>query len=139
MAQTKKTIVLAVGTFDVIHLGHIDYLKQASTLGDTLVVVVSSDKRCHKRSKKSYFTEKERQQMVDALKVVDKTVIGHEEDVFGIVNELKPDVICIGHDSQITKKTILDNLDASYKPKIVKAKVFHADKYNTTKIKEKYS
>ena len=140
MKQALKKIVkvMAVGTFDVIHLGHINYLKQAKALGDTLIVVISSDKQCKKRGKEPYFSERERKKMVEELKVVDKTIIGHEDNIFKIVNEIKPDIISIGHDSHIGKDTVYDNLDKGLKPKIIRAKALHTDKYNTTKIKNKY-
>ncbi|MBT4870196.1 MAG: adenylyltransferase/cytidyltransferase family protein [Candidatus Diapherotrites archaeon] len=134
----KKINVVAVGTFDVIHLGHINYLKQAKALGDKLIVVVSSDAQCKKRGKEPYFSERERKQMVEELNVVDEVIVGHQEDIFKVINELKPSIICIGHDSHISEEVINENLENGNKPKIVRAKALHTDKYNTTKIKKNY-
>jgi FAD synthetase len=90
--------VMASGVFDILHLGHIYYLTEAKKLGDELVVVVARDSTVRKNKNEPIMSEYFRIQLVDALKVVDRAVLGNEGDKFRIVEELKPDIIAIGYD-----------------------------------------
>jgi len=91
--------VMASGVFDIIHLGHLHYLEESRNLGDELVVVVATDKTVRKRKHEPITPEKMRLELVQALKPVDKAVLGKDsEDMFKIVEEIKPDVITIGFD-----------------------------------------
>lgn len=65
--------VLTYGTFDILHYGHLQFLKRAKALGDYLIVGVSSDEfNEKKKGKKAYYPFAERLEMVEALKVVDQ-------------------------------------------------------------------
>ncbi len=89
--------VMAQGTFDILHPGHLHYLKQSARHGDRLVVVISRDSRM--RNKKDlYFSEDKRREMVGALEVVDRAVLGSEGDIYSTVERADPDVITLGYD-----------------------------------------
>jgi len=91
--------VMASGVFDIIHLGHLHYLEESRKLGDELVVVVATDKTVRIRKHEPITPEKMRLELVQALKPVDEAVLGKDgEDMFKIVEEIKPDVITIGFD-----------------------------------------
>jgi FAD synthetase len=91
--------VMASGVFDIIHPGHIFYLKKARELGDELFVVVASDKTVEKRKRKPIMCQEERALVVGALKPVDAVVIGKDTgDIFDTVKEIKPDIIALGFD-----------------------------------------
>ncbi len=102
--------VMATGVFDILHLGHLYFLKEAKKLGDELVVVVATDKTAEKLKHIPVTSEEMRVQMVGELKPVDKAVLGYEDNQYKIVKELEPDIIALGfdqkHDEEIIKKDL---------------------------------
>jgi FAD synthetase len=90
--------VMATGTFDLLHLGHIYYLKEAKKLGDKLVVVVATDKTVRRLKHEPVNPEEIRLKLIKELKVVDEAYLGHEDDMYEIVEEIKPDIIALGFD-----------------------------------------
>lgn len=88
--------VMAQGTFDVLHPGHIHYLEKSAKLGGWLVVVVARDSRLEGRN--IYFSEEERREMIQALEIVDEAVLGSEGYIYSTVEEVDPDVIALGYD-----------------------------------------
>jgi len=129
--------VMCFGTFDLVHLGHLNYFYQAKKYGDYLIVVVARDKTKQKQDKEIVFTENERLELIKNLKIVDETVLGNEENHFKIIEDKKPDVICLGYDHSIEEEDLQDKLlKLRLFPKIVRAKAYHPDKNKTTKIKE---
>jgi FAD synthetase len=89
--------VMATGVFDLLHLGHVYFLKEAKKLGDELVVVVATDKTAKKLKHVPITPEDMRVKLVAELKPVDKAVLGYEDDRYRIVKELKPDIIAKRH------------------------------------------
>jgi len=90
--------VMATGVFDIIHTGHISYLRQAKALGDELVVVVACDKTVRKNKHEPITPENMRVMIIDSLKPVDKAILGKEGDMFDTVREISPDIIALGFD-----------------------------------------
>ena len=104
----KKKIVLAGGVFDIIHPGHIHTLNAAKALGDVLVVAIATDKTAQKMKKRIPLHNQElRCELVSCLSMVDKAVIGHEDDIFKTVKEIKPNIIVLGYD-QIHQEKFID-------------------------------
>ena len=107
-SSTKK-IVLAGGVFDIIHPGHIHTLNAAKALGGVLVVAVATDKTAEKMKKRSPLHNQElRRELVSYLSMVDKAIVGHEDDIFQTVKEVKPDIIVLGYDQVHQEKFISD-------------------------------
>ena len=105
----KKKIVLAGGVFDIIHPGHIHTLNAAKALGDVLVVAIATDKTAQKMKKRTPLHNQElRCELVSCLSMVDKAVIGHEDDIFKTVKEIKPNIIVLGYD-QIHQEKFIDD------------------------------
>ena len=105
----KKKIVLAGGVFDIIHPGHIHTLNAAKALGDVLVVAIATDKTAQKMKKRSPLHNQElRCELVSCLSMVDKAVIGHEDDIFKTVKEIEPNIIVLGYD-QIHQEKFIDD------------------------------
>ena len=105
----KKKIVLAGGVFDIIHPGHIHTLNAAKALGDVLVVAIATDKTAQKMKKRTPLHNQElRCELVSCLSMVDKAVIGHEDDIFETVKEIKPSIIVLGYD-QIHQEKFIDD------------------------------
>jgi len=103
------TKVLATGTFEILHPGHIAYLKRAKELGDELIVIVARDSMI-KHKRKPIIPEKQRLKMVQALKIVDKAILGSEKDIFEPVHKIKPDIIALGHDQRFDEDALTEEL-----------------------------
>ena len=107
-SSTKK-IVLAGGVFDIIHPGHIHTLNAAKALGGVLVVAIATDKTAKKMKKRSPLHSQElRRELVSCLSMVDKAIVGHEDDIFQTVKEVKPNIIVLGYDQVHQEKFISD-------------------------------
>ena len=101
--------MLAGGVFDIIHPGHIHTLNAAKALGDVLVVVIATDKTARKMKKRPPLHDQElRCELVSCLTMLDMAIIGHEEDIFETVKEVKPNIIVLGYDQVHQDKFIAD-------------------------------
>ena len=107
--MSSKKIVLAGGVFDIIHPGHIHTLTAAKALGDVLVVAIATDKTAQKMKKmKPLHNQELRCELVSSLSMVDEAIVGHEEDIFETVKQVKPDIIALGYDQIHQEKFISD-------------------------------
>ncbi|HLD70322.1 MAG TPA: adenylyltransferase/cytidyltransferase family protein [Negativicutes bacterium] len=104
--------VLVFGTFDGLHEGHKDFFRQAREFGDYLTVVIGRDstvERVKKRLPK--FTELERQKAVQECGLVDEAVLGNEgSDPYKIIEQIKPDIICLGYDQTFFADKLAEEL-----------------------------
>lgn len=98
-AQGKR-IVLGNGCFDLLHVGHIRYLKGAKALGDILVIAVNSDEfiRARKGPPRPLFPLEERLELLEALECVDYLFPFSEPKVDGLLRQLRPHVHAKGTD-----------------------------------------
>jgi D-glycero-beta-D-manno-heptose 1-phosphate adenylyltransferase len=98
-AQGEK-VVFSNGCFDVLHLGHIDYLEKAKALGTKLLVALNTDasvKRL-KGPERPLNNEKARGRMMAALAFVDAVIFFEEDTPLEVISTLKPDVLVKGSD-----------------------------------------
>ena len=102
----NRRVVLANGCFDILHVGHIRYLEDASRLGDVLVVAINSDRsvRQLKGEGRPILNEEERATLVSALRCVDYVVVFQETDVSQVIDGLRPSVHAKGPD--YTEETV---------------------------------
>jgi len=98
--RVGQRITLANGNFDLLHVGHVRYLRGAKSLGGRLVVAINSDESVHalKGEGRPIMPENERAEIVAALSDVDAVVIFPELDVRAIIREIHPDVQAKGTD-----------------------------------------
>jgi len=98
--RAGASVTLANGNFDLLHVGHIRYLRGAKALGGKLVVAINSDAsvRALKGEGRPVMPEQERAEIVAALADVDAVVIFPELDVRAIIREIRPDVQAKGTD-----------------------------------------
>ena len=101
-----RKIVLANGCFDILHVGHLRYLQEARTLGETLVVAINSDRsvRAIKDSGRPILSQDERVAMVSALACVNHVVLFDEPDVSHVIDVLRPAIQAKGTD--YTEETV---------------------------------
>lgn len=113
--QEGKTIVTTNGCFDILHLGHVEYLQKASELSDILIVGINSQDsvRRIKGSDRPIMSEQGRVSVVAALGFVDYCVIFDEDTPIELLKTIKPDIHIKGGDylpdGLIEKKVIEDN------------------------------
>jgi len=113
---TKKKIVLASGTFDLLHLGHVRFLEEAKKVGGKdveLVVIVARDSTVKARKgKKPIMPEDQRRSLVESLKVVDEAILGWEDfSIDKVIERIKPDVIAVGHDQTGIENEVLKAIE----------------------------
>jgi FAD synthetase len=116
--------VLATGTFDLLHPGHLLYLSKARALGDELFVIVARDSMI-KHKPKPVIPEAQRLAMVKALYIVDDAQLGSDKDIFEPLCLIKPDIIALGK-NQYFDETKLENelLDHGIDAKVVRIQSF---------------
>ncbi len=131
--------VLVFGTFDVIHPGHVHFLKESKKFGDELLVVVARDETVKNlKGKEPLHAENERLKQVSSLDFVDKAILGNKDDKFKVVEILKPDIICLGYDQE----SFTHNLQEELLKRNVVSKIIRFDKghlphiYKSSKIKK---
>ncbi len=127
--------VMAAGVFDILHLGHVQYLEEAKRLGDRLVVVVACDETVRKRKHEPLMNQDVRAKMIASLKPVDKAVVGYEGDRYRTVEEIKPDIIAIGYDQKHEEDAIQKELeDRGIDAEVVRMGHYNHDLDGTRKI-----
>ena len=101
-AEGKK-IVFTNGCFDILHVGHVRYLKEAKALGDILILGLNSDSsvKSLKGSNRPINNESDRAEVLSALEAIDYVVIFDEKTAENIVGEVKPDIYAKGGDYSI--------------------------------------
>ena len=117
--------VMATGTFDLLHMGHVYFLKEAKKLGDKLVVVVATDSTVRRLKHEPINPETTRLNLIKQLKIVDEAYLGHENDIYEIVEEIKPDIIALGYDQIHNENEIQSEL----KKRKLKCKVMRLSEY----------
>ncbi|MGQ9610723.1 MAG: D-glycero-beta-D-manno-heptose 1-phosphate adenylyltransferase [bacterium] len=115
-SQGKK-IVTTNGCFDILHVGHIRYLKEAKKLGDILIVAINSDDsvRKIKGDKRPLVTQNERAEILSALECVDYILIFDELNPIRFLTELRPDIHVKGGDytpDRVIERQTLEDIGA---------------------------
>ena len=141
---TKKTLVLASGVFDLLHLGHVRFLEEAKKAGGKdakLIVIIARDTTVEKtKGRKPIMSEDQRRALVESLKVVDEAVLGYESlDIGEVIEKIKPDVIALGYDQTEMETEVKNYVDAHKLPvRIVRIGKFGENALDSSsKIKQK--
>ena len=116
MVTKNKKIVLASGTFDLLHLGHVRFLEEAKKSAGKkaeLIVIVARDNTVKARKgKKPIMPEDQRRALVESLKVVDVAILGWQNfNIEKVIERIKPDVVAVGHDQNGIEKEVLKAME----------------------------
>ena len=104
--------VITYGTFDLLHVGHINILRRAKELGDYLIVVLSTDEFNAIKNKKAYYSYEDRKQILEAIRYVDTW----EQKISDVVdNDI--DVFVMGHDWEGKFDFLKDYCEVVYLPR----------------------
>ncbi|WP_292392364.1 FAD synthase [Methanoculleus sp. UBA303] len=101
--------VVATGTFDILHPGHLYYLEESRKLGDELSVIVARDANV-KHKPRPILPEDQRLRMVQALKPVDHAFLGDLHDMFRPIAEIGPDIITLGFNQHFDEENLRQRL-----------------------------
>lgn len=98
-----KTVVATNGCFDILHVGHVRYLEKTKSFADYLIVLLNSDisVKLIKGPNRPINNEKDRAEVLNALRCVDYVVLFDEESPRNLLDEIKPDVYTKGADYTI--------------------------------------
>ncbi|MCL2549981.1 MAG: adenylyltransferase/cytidyltransferase family protein [Methanimicrococcus sp.] len=128
------TRILATGTFDILHPGHLYFLERAKALGDELYVVISRDANVNHKPT-PILPEKQRLEMVGALKPVDSAVLGSLTDYFEPVASIRPDIIVLGFDQKFKEKDLEEELKKrGFSSKVVRLPAADGSFYSSRSI-----
>jgi FAD synthetase len=140
----KRKVVLASGTFDLLHMGHVKYLEEAKKAGGKnakLIVIVARDKTAEKRKgAKPIVPEDHRRALVEALKVVDEALLGFEDfNMEKVIERIKPDIIAVGHDQNSIVRQVREVINRKgLNIEVIQIGKFGKDELNSSlKIKRK--
>jgi|TARA_B100001093_G_scaffold421521_1_gene413819 cytidyltransferase-like protein len=100
MKNNVKVKIAVSGYFDPIHIGHLEYLKMAKALGDFLVVIVNNNQQCVLKKGKFFMDEKDRLEIVKAIKYVDEVFLSVDDDrtVCKSLELIRPNIFANGGD-----------------------------------------
>ncbi len=124
---------MAQGVFDLLHPGHLHYLRESKELGEELVVIIARDSRIEKNL---YFNEKERREMVEALEMVDQALLGSEESIYDTVEKVRPDIITLGYDQPHDKDEVAKMTKKAINRKIKVERISQLENYSSSNIRE---
>lgn len=136
LRKNHKRIVFTNGCFDMLHPGHIRYLKEAKDKADILIVGINSDSSVKKikGAGRPVFNQKERAEVLSSLRVVDYVVIFNETTPLRLIKTIKPDFLVKGGDWR-PKRIVGGRFVTSYGGKVISMSYFKG--YSTTGILEK--
>ena len=127
-------LIFTNGCFDILHVGHVQYLEQSKNLGDRLVVGLNSDAsvRRLKGNDRPVNSQEDRKRLLMALRCVDEVVIFDEDTPYDLIVSLQPDIVTKGGDYQpedvvgygLSKVVVLSYVDGKSTTRILN----HADR-----------
>jgi len=95
----SKRVVFTNGCFDLLHIGHIRYLREAKKLGDILIIGLNSDASVRSiKPHRPIIPEFQRAEVLSALEMVDYVVIFNEDTPYELIKKVKPDILVKGGD-----------------------------------------
>src|SRR3989344_3996057 len=135
MAASRR--VLVFGTFDVIHPGHISFLRQGGKNGAVLFVPLAREKYIRKiKGQSARHSEAERKTLIESLKFVNKVVFGSKTDYLRHIMSIKPSVIVLGYDQKAFTEKLREKLaERGLSVKIVRARAYKPGIYKSSRLK----
>lgn len=110
LRKQNKKIVLAHGTFDLLHVGHIKHLKEAKKFGDYLIVSITSSKFVNKGAGRPIFNDHQRLTAINSLKFVDYALISFEKTAIHSLRLVKPDYYVKGFEYKNSENDLTNNI-----------------------------
>jgi len=139
--HSNNKLVMAFGTFDYLHAGHENFLRQAKSLGTELIVVLARDTTVRSvKGRPSTNNEKKRLKNLRQTGWADKVILGNQADKHKVVLQYKPAIIALGYDqhvfTQTLQKTLIDN---NLNSEIVRLESYFPQVYKSSLLQAKLS
>ncbi|MCK5413491.1 MAG: adenylyltransferase/cytidyltransferase family protein [Candidatus Pacebacteria bacterium] len=131
--------VMIFGTFDIFHKGHEDFFRQAREFGQYLIVVVARNENVLKiKGNLPRNNEIARRDEIVKSGLADEVVLGNYSDKYKIIQDNKPDVICLGYDQQVSEDELKNKLIkfGLENTRIVRLNSFHPKTYKSSKLRK---
>ena len=137
MKKQLKT-VMAFGTFDLLHPGHVNFLKQAKKYGWLIVGIARVKTVKQVKGKLPEHGEKQRLEAIKHLKLTDKVILGSLTDKYAAIKKYRPDIIALGYDqTYFTERLAAELKKLKLKTKIIRLKAYKPLIYKTSILKSK--
>ena len=133
----KKKIVLCHGVFDVLHIGHINYLKKAKSLGEILIVSITSKKFVNKGFDRPLFNDYERKKFLENISFVDYVYVNYNLSSKSLIKKIKPNFYCKGKEYSNSKNDLTNNIEkevSEVKKFGGRFKIINTKTYSSSKI-----
>lgn len=135
-----KETVLVGGCFDILHYGHLSFLKEAAKKGNFLIIVLESDEFiANSKNRNSFHNQKQRAEILISLKMVDMVILlpyfVSGEEYFDLVKKIKPKIIAVTKDDPMIKNKQLQINQVGGKLEIV---IENLNKFSSKKIYEAF-
>ncbi|MCD6324183.1 MAG: cytidylyltransferase family protein [Desulfurococcales archaeon] len=117
--RSKPAKVFVGGTFDLLHPGHVRFLKEASAHGLVYAVVARDENVYRVKGRYPILSEEERLELISSIKYVYKAMLGDRNDFLNPITSIKPDIVFLGPDQSVDEK----KLEADLVKRGVKVKV----------------
>lgn len=134
--------VLAFGTFDNLHPGHLSYFSQAGKFGDELIIIVARDRNVL-AIKKRWPQENEKirrhkvNQALKELKITGRAVLGNKQKRWLVLKKYRPEVICLGYDQKVNLLQLKSEIARfRFCCKIKRLKAYYPEKYKSSYCRE---
>ena len=137
--MTKK-IALAFGSFDIMHPGHLYYLRKAGTYGRLIVVVARDSSIIKLKGRKPLMDENSRLEIIRSIRFVDRAVLGDRirrwNDIYKVLLKFRPDFIVFGYDQKVDEKYLKEFIKAHrLESKIIRVGPYKSHVFKSSKIK----
>lgn|SRR3989338_10401748 len=132
MSGNKETLVF--GTFDILHPGHVHFLRWASAFG-RLTVALTPDSLCqyYKNYRPLNVYDKRRQRLLTVNYVSNVVSADLKPGSFKIINRLRPEIIVLGYDQRLLKRALIDKFRSLTQcPKLIISRPYRADYYKSS-------
>lgn len=111
LKEQGKTVVLCHGVFDLVHPGHMLHFKEAKSLGNVLVVSVTSEKFVRKGPGRPYFNDELRMSFLSGIEYIDYVVLSEDYTVLDIIESVEPDIYVKGQEYSNSENDITGKID----------------------------
>lgn len=131
------TTTMVFGSFDILHPGHIYFLREAKKLGDKLVVVIALESTIKEvKENAPKYKESDRVEHIRDLKIADRVMLGYEADKYEVIEEINPDVIALGYDQETFADKLKEEMEKrKMNPKIVRIGSYKEEHYKSSKLR----
>ena len=138
-ASSNKKLVMAFGTFDFLHAGHENFLRQAKELGQELLVVLARDNTVRSvKGRDPVNNERKRLKNLRQSGWADKVILGNQTDKHKVILQYKPAVIALGYDQFVFTQTLQKTLiDHNLNSEIVRLTAYFPQVYKSSLIRQK--